>query len=61
MGLTIAELASNFIPFNRKIGKKYSPSLPGKHRIIKKNLPEEILEWQMQTVASVQKSLAPSR
>lgn len=25
MGLTIAELASNFIPFNRKIGKKYSP------------------------------------
>lgn len=37
MGLTIAELASNFIPFNRKIGKKYSPSLPGKHRIIRKN------------------------
>ena len=37
MGLTIAELASNFIPFNRKIGKKYSPSLPGKQRIIRKN------------------------
>lgn len=37
MGLTIAELASNFIPFNRKIGKKYSPSLPGKHQIIRKN------------------------
>lgn len=37
MGLTIAELASNFIPFNRKIEKKYSPSLPGKQRIIRKN------------------------